>query len=185
MQAHSPQRAPRSPRNVERTGAQRSQLLDALVSAYPSALTLSRLREVAGARPGARVAELRRQGWQIATVCVEEESRLSTYRLLDLRPQAELEIHAACTVYHDSAQGWHARVHAELSETYSPEELQDAAEEALAAFRSALSRGDLVSASTPRVTTPQVQVSRAQPSPRPQPDFSVPLDQLSSDWRTW
>jgi len=130
--------SPRSPRNRDRLGAQRETLLSALQEVYPAALTLSRLREVAGARPGARVAELRKQGWQIATVTVEEESRLSTYRLLDLKPAAELQVHAAVSLYHDSAQGWHARVHADLSETYSPEELQDAAEEALKAFRSAL-----------------------------------------------
>lgn len=132
--------APRSPRNRDRLGAQRVSLLDALVEAYPAALTLDRLRECAGARPGARVAELRRQGWQIATVCVEEESRLATYRLLDLKPQAELEIHAACSIYHDSASGYHSRVHSDLSGRFSPEQLQAASAAALAAFRAALSR---------------------------------------------
>lgn len=168
-------RAPRSPLDRARTGAQRVSLLDALVSAYPSALTLSRLREVAGARPGARVAELRRQGWQIATVCVEEESRLSTYRLLDLKPQEELEIHAAASIYHDSAQGWHARVHADLSETYSPEELQDAAEEALKAFRQALVFRKLGPPAHRKTAFPSRELVASSPT------STSPFD----DWGTW
>ncbi|MCK6517847.1 hypothetical protein L6R46_22650 [Myxococcota bacterium] len=170
-------RAPRSPRNRDRLGAQRQTLLSALQECYPAALPLSRLRECAGARPGARVAELRRQGWQIATVCVEEESRLSTYRLLDLRPQAELEIHAAVSLYHDSAQGWHARVHADLSETYSPEELQDAAEEALRAFRQAL-----VFRHGPPAHRQRAFPSREQVATSTSPDDGVAA---FADWGNW
>lgn len=146
-------RAPRSPRNAERLGAQRQTLLSALIDSFPSALTLDVLREVAGARPGARVAELRRQGWQIETVTVEEESRLSTYRLLDLKPQEELEVHAAATLYHDSQAGWHARIHSDLSGRYSPEQLQAAAQAAQAAFRSSLARGAREKAAPPICTT--------------------------------
>lgn len=148
-------RAPRSPRNRDRLGAQRETLLSALIECYPAALPLSRLRECAGARPGARVAELRKAGWQIATQTIDEESRLSTYRLESLQPREELEVHAAVTVYSDSAQGYHSRIHSDLSGRYTSEQLQAAASAAQAAFRASLQRRER------RPAPPQVDVDLA------------------------
>lgn len=136
----SAHRAPRSPLDRARTGAQRVSLLDALIECYPSALTLDRLREVAGARPGARVAELRKAGWAISTQTIDVESRLATYRLDSLEQYRPREIHAAITAYHDSIEGWYVRPHADLSGVYSEEQIDQAAQAALSAFRGALSR---------------------------------------------
>lgn len=169
----TPQRAPRSPINRERVGAQRTQLLDALVSAYPSALPLARLREVAGARPGARVAELRKAGWAISTQTIDVESRLATYRLDSLQPREELEVHAAVTVYLDSAQGYHSRVHADLSGVYSDEDVCLAAREALVAFQRALSRSRKREVETPQAPAPVVKPT--SPPRRVENDFVARL----------
>lgn len=177
------QTAPRSPRNRDRLGAQRVSLLDALVECYPAALTLARLREVAGARPGARVAELRKAGWAISTQTIDEESRLATYRLDSLQPREELEVHAAVTVYLDSAQGFHSRAHADLSGVYSDEDVCLAAQAALTAFRGALSRARKQEVVAPQAPAPVV---KPQPSPSRQPDFSVSLDDVDDlDWGNW
>lgn len=131
---------PRSPRNRDRLGAQRAQLLSALQECYPAALPYSRLREVAGLRPGARVDELRRAGWAVERVTLDSTSKVATYRLSSLECGPALQVHAAVSIYSDSAQGWHARVHADLSGRYSEQQLQAASAAALAAFRAALSR---------------------------------------------
>ncbi|MCK6516912.1 hypothetical protein L6R46_17865, partial [Myxococcota bacterium] len=105
-----------------------------------SPLPYSRLREVAGLRPGARVDELKRLGWDVVRVTLDPTSRLATYKLGSLEQGPELQVHAAVSIYSDSARGWHSRVHADLSGRYSPEQLQAAALAALQAFRASLQR---------------------------------------------
>ena len=147
----SPQRAPRSPLNRERTGAQRVSLLDALVECFPAALPYSRLREVAGLRPGARVDELKRAGWQVERVTLDQASKVCTYRLLSLECGEALQVHAAVTLYSDSAAGYHCRIHSDLSGRHSPEQLAQAAQAAQAAFRAALQRRERRPAPAPDV----------------------------------
>lgn len=127
-------------RNTARQDNQREQLLDALKTNYPACLSLDHLRAVAGERPGARVAELRKDGWKIETVCVDNESRLSTYRLISKTQAKAVEIDAAVTL-HAVGGSWTSRVHQDLTGKYSEEELAQAAQEALSAFKKSLGDG--------------------------------------------
>ena len=114
-------------------------LLDALTARYPETLTPDEVQEAGGKNAAARVEELRRLGWQIATE-IDSLSHRAGYRLKSCHPDLPARIQAGVTIRHDSKSGWTARSHkvAMTQGGIPAEALVRAEAAALRAYRDAL-----------------------------------------------
>jgi len=113
-------------------------LLDALIQAYPYALSPEQIDEAGGKNSSARIEELRRQGWQIEAEPHAVGHR-AAFRLTDKVRGEPKTILAGLTLRYDTIRGWEVRTHQEaLKGSVSPKLLKEAQDAALAAYKKVL-----------------------------------------------
>ncbi len=116
----------------------RAPLLQALLDAYPYALTPAQIDEAGGKNSSARIEELRRQGWQIEAEPHAVGHR-AAFRLTDKVRGEPKTILAGLTLRFDTVRGWEARTHQEaLKGSIDHKVLQAALNAALSAYKKVL-----------------------------------------------
>lgn len=125
---------PRSPAYA----VKRAPLLQALLDAYPHALSPEQIDEAGGKNSSARIEELRRQGWAIEAQPHAVGHR-AAFRLTSKVRGEPKTILAGLTVRFDTVRGWEARTHQEaLKGCVSESVLKEALDAALAAYKKVL-----------------------------------------------
>lgn len=118
--------------------AKRAPLLQALLDAYPHALSPEQIDEAGGKNSSARIEELRRQGWAIEAEPHAVGHR-AAFRLTDKVRGEPKTILAGLTLRYDTVRGWEARTHQEaIKGTVDQKVLQQALDAALTAYRKVL-----------------------------------------------
>lgn len=113
-------------------------LLDALIQAYPRALTPEQIDEAGGKNSSARIEELRRAGWAIEAEPHAVGHR-AMFRLTSKVKGTPKTILAGLTVRFDTVRGWEARTHQEaLKGSVDADILREALDAALAAYKAVL-----------------------------------------------